>query len=53
MRHPRRHIIKITAEEAKQMMDEGNATVVDVRTAEEYAAGHIPRLHSGTGGVHR
>ena len=24
------------------MMDEGNATVVDVRTAEEYAAGHIP-----------
>lgn len=42
MRHPRRHIIKITAEEAKQMMDEGNATVVDVRTAEEYAAGHIP-----------
>ena len=33
---------KITAEEAKQMMDEGNATVVDVRTAEEYAAGHIP-----------
>ena len=33
---------KITAEEAKQMMDEDNATVVDVRTAEEYAAGHIP-----------
>ena len=33
---------KITAEEAKQMMDEGNATVVEVRTAEEYAAGHIP-----------
>ena len=31
-----------TSEEAKQMMDEGNATVVDVRTAEEYAAGHIP-----------
>ena len=24
------------------MMDEGNTTVVDVRTAEEYAAGHIP-----------
>ena len=33
---------KITAEEAKQMMDEDNVTVVDVRTADEYAAGHIP-----------
>lgn len=33
---------KITAEEAKQMMDQGNVTVVDVRTADEYAAGHIP-----------
>lgn len=33
---------KITAEEAKQMMDQGNATVVDVRTEDEYKAGHIP-----------
>lgn len=33
---------KITAEEAKKMMDEGNVTVVDVRTASEYADGHIP-----------
>ncbi|MCD7992690.1 MAG: rhodanese-like domain-containing protein [Clostridia bacterium] len=33
---------KITAEEAKQMMDQDNVTVVDVRTADEYAAGHIP-----------
>lgn len=32
----------ITAQEAKAMMDEGNVTVVDVRTAEEYAGGHIP-----------
>ena len=32
---------KITAEEAKQMMDEGNATVVDVRTAEELSLIHI------------
>ena len=31
---------KITAQEAKEMMDEG-ATVVDVRTAEEYAEKHI------------
>ena len=27
---------------AEEPADEGNATVVDVRTAEEYAAGHIP-----------
>ena len=33
---------KITAGEAKQMMDQGNVTIVDVRTAEEYADGHIP-----------
>ena len=32
----------ITAEEAKAMMDKGGVTVVDVRTAEEYAGGHIP-----------
>ena len=32
----------ITAEEAKAMMDKGNVTVVDVRTAEEYAGAHIP-----------
>lgn len=33
---------KITAQEAKELMDAGGVTVVDVRTAEEYAAGHIP-----------
>ncbi len=33
---------KITAEEAKQMMDEGGVTVVDVRTEAEYKDGHIP-----------
>lgn len=33
---------KITAEEAKKMMDEGGVTVVDVRRADEYAAKHIP-----------
>lgn len=33
---------KITAEEAKQMMDEGGVTVVDVRTEAEYKEGHIP-----------
>lgn len=32
---------KITAEEAKTMIDEGNVTVVDVRRADEYAQGHI------------
>ncbi|WP_418667252.1 rhodanese-like domain-containing protein [Allofournierella sp.] len=33
---------RITAEEAKQRMDEGGVTVVDVRTEEEYREGHIP-----------
>lgn len=33
---------KITAQEAKEMIDGGNVTVVDVRTAEEYAEAHIP-----------
>ena len=32
---------KITAEEAKKMMDAGGVTIVDVRTQEEYDAGHI------------
>ena len=32
---------KITAEEAKQKMDGGGVTVVDVRTEEEYAESHI------------
>lgn len=33
---------KITADEAKTLMEEGDVTVVDVRTAEEYAETHIP-----------
>ncbi|MEW4413232.1 rhodanese-like domain-containing protein [Clostridium sp. AN503] len=33
---------KITAEEAKEMMDSGDVTVVDVRRAEEYEQAHIP-----------
>lgn len=33
---------KITAEEAKKMMDDGGVTVVDVRTAQEFTDGHIP-----------
>lgn len=33
---------KITAEEAKEMMDAGDVTVVDVRRAEEYEQAHIP-----------
>lgn len=33
---------KISAEEAKAMMDKGGVTVVDVRREDEYAAGHIP-----------
>ena len=35
--------MKITAEEAKQIMDsEANYIILDVRTDEEYAEGHIP-----------
>lgn len=33
---------KITAEEAKKMIDKGGVTVIDVRTEEEYAKEHIP-----------
>jgi len=33
---------KISAEEAKKMMDAGGVTVVDVRSAAEYAMGHVP-----------
>lgn len=33
---------KITAEEAKKMLDAGGVTIVDVRTPEEYAEKHIP-----------
>lgn len=33
---------KITAQEAKSMMDRGGATIVDVRTPEEFALGHVP-----------
>lgn len=33
---------KITAEKAKEMIDEGGVTVVDVRTAEEYTEKRIP-----------
>lgn len=31
----------ISADEAKKMMDEGGVTIVDVRTAEEYAEKHV------------
>lgn len=33
---------KITAEEARKMMEEGGVTIVDVRTTAEYAEKHIP-----------
>lgn len=33
---------KITVDKAQAMMEEGTPTVVDVRTAQEYADGHIP-----------
>lgn len=33
---------KITSEEAQKMMEEGDVTVVDVRTQEEYEEGHVP-----------
>ena len=33
---------KISQSDAKKMMDEGGVIVLDVRTAEEFAGGHIP-----------
>ena len=44
---------KITAEEAKQMMDEGNATVVDCARRKNMRPDTYSQLHSDTGGVHR
>ena len=33
---------KIAASKAKEMIEKGNVTVVDVRTLEEYNSGHLP-----------
>lgn len=33
---------KISAQEAKEMMDQGDVTIVDVRTPEEFADGRVP-----------
>lgn len=33
---------RITARVAKDMMDEGNVQVIDVRNPDEYAEGHLP-----------
>ena len=33
---------KINAESAKNMIDASGVTIVDVRSAEEYASGHVP-----------
>ncbi|MDO4276667.1 MAG: rhodanese-like domain-containing protein [Eubacteriales bacterium] len=33
---------KISAEKAKEMMDAGGVTIVDVRRADEYAESHVP-----------
>jgi hypothetical protein len=33
---------RITAQEAKQLLDAGQAAVIDVRDPQSYAAGHIP-----------
>lgn len=33
---------KITSEESQKMIDAGDVTILDVRTKQEYDAGHIP-----------
>lgn len=35
-------VMKIDAKKAKELMDGGGVTVVDVRTAEEYEEAHVP-----------
>ncbi len=35
--------VKITAEEAKKMMDEAMVHVIDVRTPEEFSEGHVEK----------
>lgn len=40
---PQQAPVKLTAQQAKERMDENpDAIILDVRTAEEYAQGHIP-----------
>ncbi|VYU09970.1 Thiosulfate sulfurtransferase PspE precursor [Clostridium tertium] len=34
-------VVKITSEEAKEEMNNGDVTILDVRTEEEYNSGHI------------
>ncbi len=34
---------RVSVEEAKELIDSGKVHVIDVRTPEEYAQGHIPR----------
>lgn len=41
---------QVTADEAKTLREEGEATFLDVRTAEEFGAGHLPgamNVHAG------
>ncbi len=40
--NPQQAYHKITAQEAKEMIDNGGVTVVDVRRPDEYSAQHIP-----------
>ena len=39
---PQEPFKRISAEEAKAMIDRGNVQVIDVRQANEYAAAHLP-----------
>ena len=39
---PREPFYRITVVEAKAKMEGGNVQVIDVRTPEEYAGGHVP-----------
>lgn len=44
---------QISQEEAKEMMDAGDAVVLDVREQSEYDEGHIPGAVLLPGGLHR
>ena len=39
---PREPFTRLTANEAKAKIDEGDVQVIDVRTPGEYAGGHVP-----------
>lgn len=41
MQQPKEPFTRISVDEAKRLLDEGNAVVIDVRRADEWLSGHV------------